>query len=144
MKNWLWFTLALVLAGCNPPQEAAQRRAEVKPSTKLGTDASAIGKDTYQFISMVDGLLYAGKPEATQLEQRIFQPSRQLLIRWGTEISQKDTAVGDQYTICKGALISLNSWARTQLEQPERAKGRQQVYEEQKQLCAQRLGGLSS
>lgn len=153
MKNWLWFPLVLALAGCNQPNgnehgnssesspsksnpEMAKRN-EIKPAVKVGTDASKIGTDTYQFISVVDSLPQAATADRTQFEQLIFQPSRQLLIRWGTEVSQKDSAVGDEYTICKGALMSLNSWARAVLEQPSLAASKQQVYEGQKKLCEQ-------
>ena len=117
------------------------KRAEIKPAVKLSTDASQIGTDTYRFISVVDSLPQSATPDRTQFEQLIFQPSRQLLIRWGTEVSQKDSAVGDEYTICKGALMSLNSWARAVLDQPSLAKSKQQVYEGQKKLCAQVVTG---
>ncbi len=147
MKNWLWFGLPLsallVLAGCNQPNTDAQKnnepeqRAAIKPAAKVGTDASKVGIDTYQFISVVDSLPNTTTPDPTQFEQLIFQPTRQLLIRWGTEVSQKDSAVGDKYTICKGALVSLNSWARAVIDQQSNAASKQQVYQNQKQLCAQ-------
>lgn len=147
MKNWVWLGLPLsallILAGCNQPSgdaynnTEAQKRTDIKPAVKLGTDASKVGMDTYQFISVVDSLPNTATPNRTQFEQLIFQPSRQLLIRWGTEVSQKDSAVGDKYTICKGALVSLNTWARAVIDQQSNAASKQQIYQNQKQLCAQ-------
>ena len=143
MKNWLWLSALLILAGCNQPNGGAhnnsepQKGAEIKAAVKVGTDASKVGTDTYRFISVVDSLPNSATPDRTQFEQLIFQPSRQLLIRWGTEISQKDSAVGDKYTICKGALLSLNTWARAVIDQQSNAASKQEVYQNQKQLCGQ-------
>ena len=147
MKNLLWLSLALMVAGCgqqntNQQNETEpQKKAEIKPAVKLGTDASKIGTDTYQFISVVDSLLMTGTPDRTQFEQLIFQPARQLLLRWGMEIKRTDSVVGDEYTICKAALVSLDSWGRAVLDHPSIAKSKQQVYENQKMLCGKVVNG---
>lgn len=142
MKNWLWLSLALVVTGCGQQNGAEpQKKPEIKAAVKVGTDASKIGTDTYQFISVVDSLPTVGTPDPTQFEQLIFQPSRQLLIRWALEVKGTDSVVGDEYTICKVALVSLNSWARAVLEQQSIAKSKQQVYENQKNLCEKVVNG---
>ena len=155
MNNWLWLAtaMALGLAGCNQsgndmqpadPQVShsntgaePQKRPEIKKAVKLGTDASKIGIDTYQFMTLIDGLPKSATPDQVQFEQLIFQPSRQLLIRWGTEVKQTDSVVGDKYTICKAALVSLNSWARAVIDQRSHAQSKQQVYEQHKKLCTE-------
>lgn len=51
-----------------------EQRAAIKPAAKVGTDASKVGIDTYQLISVVDSLPNTTTPDRTQFEQLIFQP----------------------------------------------------------------------
>lgn len=127
--------LTVMLTACDQAgQDAAQKR-EIKPAAKLSTDASQIARQTYQFLLSTEPLLKSQPVNIDQLEPQVFQPVRQLLLRWNTEIRQSDSVVGDQYTICRGALTSLDSWARSIQSQTAAQATRQAIFEKQKSLC---------
>lgn len=143
IKNRLQAGLALTLAAllnftltaCNQSGQDGQHKRDIKPAVKLSTDASHIAQQTYQFLVSAEPLLTTQPVNLNQLEQEIFQPVRQLLLRWNTEVKQSDSVVGDQYTICRGALISLDSWARSIQKQIPGQADKQAIFEKQKNLC---------
>jgi hypothetical protein len=139
MKNSLWIstalTLSIMLTACNQSGQDAQQKREIKPATKLTTDASKIAQDTYPFLLRAESVLTAQPVPRDELEQQIFQPIRQLLLRWNTEVKQSDSVVGDQHTICRGALISLGSWARSVQDKTASQANKQAIFIKQKNLC---------
>lgn len=166
MKQWLWLGMRAILCGltsftlvaCGSPsssdkpgahqdsqhsqttaQPSGDRQSyEIKPVQKLGTDASHIAQATAQFLIPAEKII-ASNPQPDQLSQQVFQPVRQLLLRWNTEIKQGDSVVGDQYTICRGALVSLDSWARSVQENSTRQPEKYAMFKRQQRLCNQAL-----
>ena len=131
----LGVSLLVTLTGCNQSGQDESHKREIKPAVKLSTDASHIAQQTYQFILKTEPVLMAQPVDISQLEAQVFQPIRQLLLRWNTEVKQSDSVVGDQYTICRGALISLDSWARSIQNQIPGQADKQAIFEKQKSLC---------
>lgn len=164
MKQWLWLgkvallsilaTFTLVACGSSGSSDQTGDKTsnqssdksgvhhdsqnDVKPVKKLGTDASQIAQATAQFLVPAEQLIVS-KPQPDQLSQQVFQPVRQLLLRWNTEIKQGDSVVGDQYTICRGALVSLDSWARSVQDNSTRQAEKQALFKRQQRLCDQAL-----
>jgi hypothetical protein len=136
----------LVLSGCGQQDSAKPaaknefKTAELKTVKPLTTDASLIAAEVYQFILKAEQSIATLDPATPQqFEQQIFVPANTLLKRWRLEVKQSDSVVGDQYTICRGALVSLDAWARSVLDQSGAATAKQEVFVKQKQLCAQAL-----
>ncbi|RYY78511.1 MAG: hypothetical protein EOO69_10345 [Moraxellaceae bacterium] len=127
--------LATGLSACN--QSGHEHKREIKPAVKLSTDASRVAADTNQFLQRAEQLMLSSSTQPDQLETQILLPIRQLLLRWNTEIKQSDSVVGDQYTICRGALVSLDSWTRAVQNQTSGQADKQAVFASQKNLCAQ-------
>ena len=153
MKRLAITALGLLLVACGKPatdtHHADQQGAtasrdqayQVKPAVKLSTDASGLAQKTMAYLQqaepLLDGFSMATDKVADKevLEKQVFTPVRDLLLHWRTDVKQTDSVVGDQYTICRGALMSFDAWARDLLEHPAGAAEKKQVYLNQKQLC---------
>lgn len=143
MKQWLWLGMAatVALVGCGTSDSNGtelkahdSKQREIQPVKKLGTDASVIAQDTARFLQQAERVLLAN-PQPQQLKQQVFQPAQQLLLRWNTEIKQGDSVVGDQYTICRGALIALDSWARSVQQNSTIQTEKRAFFKRQQGLC---------
>lgn len=149
MKHLAIIALGLLLVACGKPvpgtqqqeqQETAGRNDQayqVKPALKLSTDASSLAEKTLAYLQQAEPALNQSATSASPdtLEKLVFAPVRDLLRHWRTDVKQTDSVVGDQYTICRGTLMSFDAWARALLERPESADEKKQVYLNQKQLC---------
>lgn len=123
------------LSACN--QSGQEHKREIKPAVKLSTDASRVAADTNQFLQRAEQIMLTSPVQPNQYDSQILLPIRQLLLRWNTEIKQSDSVVGDQYTICRGALVSLDSWTRAVQNQTPGQADKQAIFASQKNLCAQ-------
>lgn len=130
----------LSVLGCSeanhPNDQNAEQKIQIKPAVKLGTDASVLAHNTDAFLATINLEQLQTQIDRVLFEQQIFKPVRELLVRWSSEIKQSDSVVGDQYTICRGALISLDAWGRAALDQPKQATLKQQIYRQQQVLCS--------
>ncbi len=149
MKQVVIVALCGVLLACGKPASEVQQAGkptasdgnheayQVKPAVKLSTDASGLAQKTLSYLQQSEPVLIQSGSPANQdaLEKLVFTPVRELLVQWRMDVKQTDSVVGDQYTICKGALLSFDVWARALLERPESAVEKQQLYLNQKQLC---------
>lgn len=146
MKLLVLGAVSVLLVACGKPEDGKQQDGQgqqadqayqVKPAAKLSTDASAIARETLTYLQQAEPALEqtAAKARPEALEKLVFAPVRDLLLHWRTDVKQTDSVVGDQYTICRGALMSFDAWARALLERPDSASEKKQVYLNQKQLC---------
>lgn len=147
--------ICCVLTGCGNSNEAAQHegseqrkvtqeKIKLKPAVKLGTDASGVARATHNYLQTVNIQAIEQQPEKTDFEQQVYKPVRDLMVRWRTEIKQTDSVVGDQYTICFGALKSLDAWARSVEVQAANQNSKNQIYDNQKKLCDQVIANSTS
>lgn len=135
----------LVLFGvsaCDKHDTANQNKdLELKKVKPLSTDASLIAAEVYQFLLNAEQTIpKLDIANRAQFDEQVFNPANTLLTRWRLEVKQSDSVAGDQFTICRGALISLDAWARSVLDQSSAASTKQEVFVNQKQLCGQALG----
>lgn len=159
MKQVMMVGLCGLLLACGKPASDVQQSThqatdnprdqpyQVKPAVKLSTDASALAQKTLSYLQQTEPALSVPITTASQdmLEKLVFTPVRELLVQWRMDVKQTDSVVGDQYTICRGALMSFDVWARTLLERPELAGEKKQLYLNQKQLCEKAVAqGLPS
>lgn len=134
------------LSGCQKPTTEKQtkdqqdQKIELKVVKPVSTDASSIAAETYQFLLKAEQATSTLDPTHTsQFDQQIFNPVNTLLTRWRLEVKQSDSVAGDQYTICRGALISLDAWARSVIDQSSSMSSKKEVFENQKKLCGQQV-----
>lgn len=151
MKRVVIAGLCSVLLACGKPASEEQLKHpvgevasnqsghaayQVKPAVKLSTDASGLAQQTLSYLQQAEPLLIQPvNINSDTLEQLVFTPVRDLLVQWRMNVKQTDSVVGDQYTICRGALMSFDTWARALIERPQSAVEKQQQYLNQKKLC---------
>lgn len=131
----LWVLFGLTACGKNDAKDQ-HNTVELKTVKPVSTDASLIATQVYQFLSQAERLVATLDPaNSQQFDQQIFNPVNTLLTRWRLEVKQSDSVAGDQFTICRGALVSLDAWARSVVTQSSNIDNKKQVFENQKQLC---------
>lgn len=124
------------LTGQATSNQSGHEAYQVKPAVKLSTDASGLAQQTLSYLQQTEPLLMQSATSSEDaLERLIFTPVRDLLVQWRMNVKQTDSVVGDQYTICRGALMSFDAWARAVIERPQTAVEKQQQYLNQKKLC---------
>lgn len=140
-----------VLVACGQDKNSAQKiesqqaqpvhqDTSIKKPIVPGTDASTVAKESLTYLKQTEPQLNSlGQPNEAQLEALVFSPVRDLLVHWRLDVKQSDSVVGDQYTICRGALMSFDAWARSLIEQPTTRESKKQVYIKQKEICEKRL-----
>ena len=143
--------LPALLVACGQDKNSAQKNesqqtqlahadTNIKKPKVPGTDASTVAKESLAYLKQTEPQLNnLHQPNEAQLEVLVFAPVRDLLVHWRLDVKQSDSVVGDQYTICRGALISFDAWARSLIEQPASSENKKQVYIKQKQICEKRL-----
>lgn len=129
----------VALTGCQKhPQQAADASNEpvIQPKQAPTTDAYPVAIDIYGFLLQTEPLLTA---KTTDFQKQIYSPVQQLLTRWQLEIKQSDSVIGDPLTICRGALMSFDSWARSVQDASSSQSDKKTVFEQQKQDCGKML-----
>lgn len=135
--SWMLMFM-MALSGCQKPHpdEKNDNSAESQPKPAPTNDSYPVAKDVYQFLLQAEPLLAV---KTTDFQKQIYTPIRQLLTRWQLEVKQGDSAIGDQYTICRGALLSLDEWTRSVESDSSSQADKKEIFENQKQICGKRL-----
>lgn len=124
---------SLLLQGCGNSSEEAEKQVEIKPATQITNDATIYAQQAWILINQVDPLLYANAKDRISAEVRA--PIRQLILDWRINVKMTDSVTEGKYALCRKALTSIDSWARTIVENEGQLKQRQANYERDKQQC---------
>lgn len=139
MTLGLILTSAGLMGGCQKHQSAADdasNEAVIQPKKAPTTDAYPVAVDIYGFLLQTEPLLAS---KTVDFQKQIYAPVQQLLTRWQLEIKQSDSVIGDPLMICRGALMSFDTWARSVENNDSNQTDKKSVYEKQKQDCGNML-----
>ena len=123
----------VLLQGCGKSAENEKTKVEIKPATQITNDATVYAQQAWILINQVDPLLYENATDRIQAEVR--DPVRQLILDWRINVKMTDSVTEGKYALCRKALTSIDSWARTLVEKEGQEKQRQANYERDKQQC---------
>ena len=131
---------SVLLQACGNDGEKTEK-AEIKPAPKLTNDATTYAHEAWTFINKVDGLVYAKKLDV--LEEQVRKPARKLSTDWRINVKMTDSVTEGKYALCRKALTSLDTWARSTLEKDKQMQKNQLNYERDKAQCKEAIDNPS-
>ena len=135
-KLLLSMTLVLVgscLQACGNSSDPAKPKYEVEPAQKLTNDATTYAHEAWKLINEADPFVY--RRQLNLIENNVRKPVRKLSTDWRINVKMTDSVTEGKYALCRKALTSLDTWARSTLEKDSQIQKNQQNYERDKAQC---------
>ena len=145
-QSKLLLSIALILAGlslqaCGNSSDEAKPKYEVKPAPKLTNDATAYANAAWKLINEVDPFVY--RKQLNLIENNVRKPVRKLSTDWRINVKMTDSVTEGKYALCRKALTSLDTWARSTLEKDKQMQKNQLNYERDKAQCKEAIDNPS-
>ena len=123
----------VLLQACSQSSDSSEEKVVIKPAPKLSNDATAYAKEAFKLMNSVDGLVYS--KQIDQLDDAVRKPARKLSTDWRINVKMTDSVTEGKYALCRKALTSLDTWARSTLEKNSAMQKNQQQYEVDRAQC---------
>lgn len=136
LMKGLTLGIFLGLVGCNQ-SDNAEKKVEIKPAPKLSNDATAYAKQAWALMNEVEPFV---TPEQRMLiDEKVRKPLRELGTAWKINVKMTDSVTEGKYALCRKALTSLDTWARTVKESDVAEQQSKQIYLQDKSECKDAL-----
>lgn len=109
------------------------KKVEIKAAPKLTNDATAYANEAWKLMNEVDPFIY--RKQLNLIDEKVRNPVRKLSTDWRINVKMTDSVTEGKYALCRKALTSLESWARSTLEKDGQLVQRQSDYERDKAQC---------
>ncbi|WP_336953020.1 hypothetical protein [Acinetobacter sp. AS167] len=135
-KLLLSMTLMLGVLGlqaCGNSSPEPKEKVEIKAAPKLTNDATTYANEAWKLINQVEPFVY--RKQLNLIEDNVRKPLRKLSTDWRINVKMTDSVTEGKYALCRKAMTSLDTWARSTLEKDGEMQKNQSQYERDKAQC---------
>ena len=110
-----------------------KKKVEIKAAPKLTNDATTYANEAWKLINQVEPFVY--RKQLNLIEDNVRKPLRKLSTDWRINVKMTDSVTEGKYALCRKAMTSLDTWARSTLEKDGEMQKNQSQYERDKAQC---------
>ncbi len=121
------------LTACGNSSTESDKKVEIKTAPKLTNDATTYANEAWKLINQVEPYVY--RKQLNLIEENVRKPVRKLSTDWRINVKMTDSVTEGKYALCRKALTSLDTWARSTLEKNSAMQKNQQQYEVDRAQC---------